>query len=645
MLIARGLQKLRRLTTGHRLFAVVCQLLVATIFAVPAKAEADGWIGVTIVGIPSDAGEICTIEGVVGGGPASVSGLRRGDVIVAIGDLKNPTTDEFRAKVASTLPGSIVPLMLRRANVEIPTNVVASSSPFTLLGARIESDIVPSGPLKLPKAILKVSGVSRDGPAYRAGLREGDSIAAVDGKPAANVDDVISVLMRAGAGGRVSLRTGASNELEITLSAFQTRLPPIQTGSDVKPRPVTVENFRNTDPGALPRGLYFDSKLPVAWRRMLLDDFAWLSKLGELPRGAALAAALGLETPLRGDQLLTWLLDRVVVIAGIKSSPEPVVLSAVLPGPARVASVAGDLTVAEEADVSAKVMGAKKIAYFTADARIASDKEINALRIDDRYLLLARSATKGASNYFPVVFVDEQVFASKDSILVDRITRLGILLHEASHLSGLPDHHLCSTNNLDRVLHRNGFWSDRMRETSPCDDVTGGAYAVEASVRASLVAACSQCTIADKYGLANEVISKYIESPLPSPVRIPAIRTSAHTRGLVGAVVSSLPPSSYFEESLALIDLSEAMANSQGRTCPQCDVERGTLIDLRRWAKDQQPNIACQTRECAVPKGTMPLDTDVIATRKWLSAALQATSHNVPLMWVPRCEQFLGGCR
>ncbi|PYM53756.1 MAG: hypothetical protein DMD79_25815, partial [Candidatus Rokuibacteriota bacterium] len=81
-----------------------------------------GWLGVAIrpvtahaaeeAGLPDAKGAV--VEGVVEGSPAERAGMKKGDVIVAIGDQPVATPPDLTRRIAGTAPGTRVALTVVR---------------------------------------------------------------------------------------------------------------------------------------------------------------------------------------------------------------------------------------------------------------------------------------------------------------------------------------------------------------------------------------------------------------------------------------------------------------------------------------------------------------------------------------------------
>ncbi|MEC9487258.1 MAG: DegQ family serine endoprotease [Prosthecochloris sp.] len=164
-----------------------------------------GWLGVTIQDVDDNIAQgldLPRTEGVVVGtvvedSPAEKSGLKTGDVILEIDGRKVDDTFELRNRIASTSPGKTITLgVLRNGSMkeirvklsELPGQEVTQQQEAQmndLLGFSI-SELTPELAsryrIESGRNGVVVTGVDRASNAYRAGVRAGDLILAVNRK-------------------------------------------------------------------------------------------------------------------------------------------------------------------------------------------------------------------------------------------------------------------------------------------------------------------------------------------------------------------------------------------------------------------------------------------------------------------------------
>lgn len=124
------------------------------------------------------------------GSPAAQAGLAAGDEIVRVNGIDTPTFTDLRLTLLRAgVAGEPLALDLRGGRQ-------AHIAPVPLDTDNLEQDTLrPLGILRFDPAIDPVIGkVLPDGAAARAGLREGDRIVAVDGKPLASWQDWVQMI-------------------------------------------------------------------------------------------------------------------------------------------------------------------------------------------------------------------------------------------------------------------------------------------------------------------------------------------------------------------------------------------------------------------------------------------------------------------
>lgn len=102
-------------------------------------APESGWLGLALlppelaarlreaVGLEARRGAL--VRRVAPGGPADQAGVRRGDLLLRIGDLELGSGRELRAAIARLVPGSTIPVQLLRGAAEMTLEVAVASAP------------------------------------------------------------------------------------------------------------------------------------------------------------------------------------------------------------------------------------------------------------------------------------------------------------------------------------------------------------------------------------------------------------------------------------------------------------------------------------------------------------------------------------
>jgi S1-C subfamily serine protease len=86
-----------------------------TAVVVKGTTPKNGFLG---VGFTSDATGPATVTHVVAGSGAAEAGLQSGDVIIAVGDRKDPSSVAVQAATVNTTPGQTMALRIRHENAE-----------------------------------------------------------------------------------------------------------------------------------------------------------------------------------------------------------------------------------------------------------------------------------------------------------------------------------------------------------------------------------------------------------------------------------------------------------------------------------------------------------------------------------------------
>ena len=108
----------------------------ATAKIVPAAAAGQtGYLGAAVVKDPQ--GHL-VVEGVQPNSPAAKGGIKKGDVVMRVGDHSVKTVDAFREWVQARGPGDMLKFSLGRDGqpVEVSATLIAASRPMKLGGVR-----------------------------------------------------------------------------------------------------------------------------------------------------------------------------------------------------------------------------------------------------------------------------------------------------------------------------------------------------------------------------------------------------------------------------------------------------------------------------------------------------------------------------
>ncbi|HOM28013.1 MAG TPA: DegQ family serine endoprotease [Deltaproteobacteria bacterium] len=173
-----------------------------------------GWLGVTVQELTPELAQslgLATVKGalvndVQKGSPADKSGLKRGDVIVAIDGQPVNNTASMRFLVSEALPGTTVRVKVVREGREttVPVEVgdlSAAKEPEhkilvtdnKFLGGATVAELTPGlrEDMRIDPKVqgVVVTGVASNSEAAGTGLRPGDVVLSINGKPTRTIDD------------------------------------------------------------------------------------------------------------------------------------------------------------------------------------------------------------------------------------------------------------------------------------------------------------------------------------------------------------------------------------------------------------------------------------------------------------------------
>jgi serine protease Do len=139
------------------------------------------------------------VANVEDGGPAAKAGLRPGDVIVGFDGKRIESSGELPALVADTRPGASVDMRVLRDGAEKQLKLTVGEMPPrlpSLAAASAESQGKLGVAVRPGENGIVVERA--DGAAAKAGVRPGDVIVGVNGRPVKTVDELRSAVDAAG---------------------------------------------------------------------------------------------------------------------------------------------------------------------------------------------------------------------------------------------------------------------------------------------------------------------------------------------------------------------------------------------------------------------------------------------------------------
>ena len=181
----------------------------------------DVWLGVT----GGDSGGTVVLTRVIADGPAEKAGLKAGDTITT---LDNKQVDEYTkllSQVRKHKAGDKLKVGILRGDHNLVITLTLANRPTTVQTAtRPRSNIYMGirGENANTKGAL-LTDITENGPSQRAGLKRGDIVQAIDGKPVANYEALISVIRSSKAGDKVKVTVQRGNEKKEVKLTFANR--------------------------------------------------------------------------------------------------------------------------------------------------------------------------------------------------------------------------------------------------------------------------------------------------------------------------------------------------------------------------------------------------------------------------------------
>ncbi len=387
------------------------------------------------------------------------------------------------------------------------------------------------------------------------------------------------------------------------------------TVADREPR----ELNNNTNPGALPLGIWFDTPVPMTVRQLILDDLIWLAALGELEASAEVASFLGLGPSATGSELVAWLLLHVrgvsVTLPCLRSPT--VLVNDALDGSAD--------SIHAGIDVFRRCDGALR-GYWGFVEENAYSPRLAARYYDDHVLF-----TRGEA--FPVIHLGDLFIQSRSSrAFINRVSRLTTLFHEAHHIAGAPDHVTCSHLNLlsrTDAFGRPGTMLNGIGRN--CDVGIRSAYYLDGLMAELLLANCAECGPAE----ADDIRRLAIRAFMRVQIRLSSAQlvdgSDLFDRVNASEVrIQYIPPDRFFElQADEFADASEEMPP--------------WFVELRAIAAQLADDVDHLDEPGVVTPAAMNPDLAMA----WLHRAHRSgdQDYNVPLVAAPPCEQTQIGCR
>lgn len=217
------------------------------------------YMGIVGESVPENGG--AKLSEITADGPAAKAGLKAGDIVVKADDKKVEKYDDLVQHIATKKAGEKMKLAVKRDGKDIEIEVTMADRPANTGGGRGQGGGGGGGggrgqggggaaaPTPRPvagfrlaagTAGVKVGTVTDDGPAAKAGIKEGDEITAVDGKAVKTPEEYIAAIgteRKAGDKVKLSIVRGTEKkDVEVVLAA------PPGTGAPA-PRGILMPGF------------------------------------------------------------------------------------------------------------------------------------------------------------------------------------------------------------------------------------------------------------------------------------------------------------------------------------------------------------------------------------------------------------------
>ena len=169
--------------------------------------------------------------------PPIVSGIEAGDRIIAVDGQKTPTWEKVLSKVNKATPGSVLSVTVERGNeqqsfkIPIPNKLISADS---LVG--------------YPKLTPVVDDVAIGFPAERAGLKSGDLILSIDGKPVSTWYQLVDAVHQSDGRAIDFVVRRDGKDIPINITPIQGMGPDGQSVFQIGVSPKTTEGFEREGP-------------------------------------------------------------------------------------------------------------------------------------------------------------------------------------------------------------------------------------------------------------------------------------------------------------------------------------------------------------------------------------------------------------
>lgn len=259
-------------------FSSFCRSLFAAALLVPGAvraAEGDAYLGVLMGPIPevlqAQIGEKegVILEKVVSGSPAEKAGLRRHDVIIAIGGEKVAGPEDLADRVRAAKPGDVLKLDVRRGKETLRLAATVAARPAAVEKGEeeavpVEKELEDSrgflgiGSAEVPEILAAHLGLAdgtgvvagdvlKGSPAEKAGVERNDVLVGVDGYEVKGAEDFSRLIAEKRPGDKVKIdliHKGNKKSVEAVLGKRPSDVPGLEGGNTFHPFRLDPDPFR-----------------------------------------------------------------------------------------------------------------------------------------------------------------------------------------------------------------------------------------------------------------------------------------------------------------------------------------------------------------------------------------------------------------
>ena len=437
-------------------------------------------------------------------------------------------------------------------------------------------------------------------------------------------------------------------------------------GGPAQAKRLDLQRLQNRASGAVPIGIHFT--MPLAHRRLIVEDLLWLSKITKLPDADQLSEIMDIKSaPLTGEIMVAWLLDRITIMTSSSQAPITLEISAT----DQKYSAAQHVKDGRFQPLLESALTEHKVFAFVRgfDWSWTTDKNNNGVLtfLYDSLIVIDKPSEP---TQVPLIYLTQTLFDYYGtSSLPDRIMRLATYFHEAMHFS--LSHTDCKGSLASTSFLVAGVGLGPVKEEY-CDRGYYSAGGITAVIIHSLTSGCIECSNKElKRLIASEIEQLLkIKFKLKRPVKIAKSTELSETGDLTKDTFDYVPPRAILEalesyvRTIEMIlyndpaDVGKGYNSFGGKINSRSELaafgawlrsldEKHLIQDSATWSNGRLSSIE-RLHQAYDRIFTQPFlqKPDVASTRLWLQAVehAEASGYNVPLASLLPCETMDGAC-